>query len=370
MEYLYKTIYNNILNDIIMGKLLPGDKIPTELELTKKYNVSRITATKAINELVSAGYLYRKRKKGTFVKSQFLSTDSTIKEKNKIITFITPVDEYLCFQLIIGTQDAATKEGYCIAHYNSCNNIEKEAEYINNAFSLDVSGIIVFPAAQNQNYNNINKYFEIQQRGIPLVFVDNKPNIVTAPLINSNNFEASYFLTSKLIEKGHRKIAFFLTNEIMLPSVESRLAGYAKALIDNKIPFNFKYVYKEKIFEETKYQNELTNLEFNICDAIDTFFGLDNPPTAVICINDEVASKFIHFARIKKLDIPKKMSVASFDNSSFAIKSEVPISTMAQNFAEIGIEATNTVINILNNKKAISKSIKMKYIERESIATI
>ena len=362
MDYLYKKIYKDILNEIMLGNLKPGDKIPTEMELIKKYSVSRITATKAVNELVISGYVTRKRKKGTFVNKNSFSANN---EKNKIIAFITPVDEYLCFQLIIGTQDAATNEGYCIVHYNSGNNSEKEAELIDKAISLNVSGIILFPTYP---FNNIDKFLEIQERGIPLVFIDNKPNIITAPLINSNNYEAIYFLTSKLLENGHKNIGFFIMSDInnLQTSVESRLAGYIKAQIDNKIHINTDLIYKAEYFDKSIITPEMGQLELNICSAIDYFFKLSSPPTAVICINDEIAAKFVHFSIIKKVKIPHDLSVASFDNSSFALKSEIPLTTMSQNFVEIGVEATNSIIDIIKNKKAASKIIKMKYIERAS----
>jgi len=46
---------------------LPGSKIPTELELTKQFNVSRMTVNKAIRDLVNKGLLERTPRLGTFV---------------------------------------------------------------------------------------------------------------------------------------------------------------------------------------------------------------------------------------------------------------------------------------------------------------
>ena len=54
-------------------QLNTDDKILSEAKLCKKYNVSRITVTRAINELVAEDYLYRIQGKGTFVKGKQLS---------------------------------------------------------------------------------------------------------------------------------------------------------------------------------------------------------------------------------------------------------------------------------------------------------
>lgn len=44
-----------------------GQKIPTEVELSAQYNVSRITVRQAVQELCEEGYLLKKQGKGTFV---------------------------------------------------------------------------------------------------------------------------------------------------------------------------------------------------------------------------------------------------------------------------------------------------------------
>ncbi|WP_028866176.1 histidine utilization repressor [Psychromonas aquimarina] len=48
----------------------PGTKIPTEIELTRQFAVSRMTVNKAIRDLVTAGLLERAPRLGTFVCSR------------------------------------------------------------------------------------------------------------------------------------------------------------------------------------------------------------------------------------------------------------------------------------------------------------
>ncbi|MBZ4684080.1 MAG: GntR family transcriptional regulator, N-acetylglucosamine utilization regulator [Fusobacteriaceae bacterium] len=64
---LYYQIIENIKNIIRDKNLKPGDSIPSERELSKKYDVSRMTVNKAISTLVDEGILYREKGKGTFV---------------------------------------------------------------------------------------------------------------------------------------------------------------------------------------------------------------------------------------------------------------------------------------------------------------
>lgn len=62
---LKQTLINKIENHEYRG----NDLIPSERELVLKYQVSRITVRRALDELVKEGYLYRIQGKGTFVKA-------------------------------------------------------------------------------------------------------------------------------------------------------------------------------------------------------------------------------------------------------------------------------------------------------------
>lgn len=64
---LYRQLKDKVLSDISSGELAEGAKIPTEVELSELYNISRVTVRNAIKELVDEGYLVKKQGKGTFV---------------------------------------------------------------------------------------------------------------------------------------------------------------------------------------------------------------------------------------------------------------------------------------------------------------
>lgn len=64
---LYIQVENYLLNQIERDGLEPGDPVPSENQLTKELDISRMTARQAINNLVLKGILVRKRGLGTFV---------------------------------------------------------------------------------------------------------------------------------------------------------------------------------------------------------------------------------------------------------------------------------------------------------------
>jgi GntR family histidine utilization transcriptional repressor len=52
---------------ILAGALRPGDRVPSEAELVAEHGVSRMTAGRALSDLVAAGLVVRRRKAGSFV---------------------------------------------------------------------------------------------------------------------------------------------------------------------------------------------------------------------------------------------------------------------------------------------------------------
>ena len=69
-EMKYKDIENYLKNRIESGQLKVGYQIDEEDELSKKFNVSKLTVNKALANLANEGYLLRVKGKGTFVKKR------------------------------------------------------------------------------------------------------------------------------------------------------------------------------------------------------------------------------------------------------------------------------------------------------------
>lgn len=68
-EPIYKKIKRRIEENINSGYYKSGEKIPSERELCKQFEISRMTVRQAINDLAKDGKVYREKGRGTFVSS-------------------------------------------------------------------------------------------------------------------------------------------------------------------------------------------------------------------------------------------------------------------------------------------------------------
>jgi len=70
---LYRRIYNDLKAKIEAGDYQPDDRLPSELELSRSYKVSRITSRQALDLLCTDGFLVRRQGMGSFVASDRVS---------------------------------------------------------------------------------------------------------------------------------------------------------------------------------------------------------------------------------------------------------------------------------------------------------
>ncbi|MDC0127379.1 GntR family transcriptional regulator [Methylophilaceae bacterium] len=99
MNPLYIQVKKRITESLVNAEWSPGQSIPSEMELARKYNVSQGTVRKAIDDLSADKILIRRQGKGTFVSTHNeeniqlrflrLTEKSGNKEKleNKLISF-------------------------------------------------------------------------------------------------------------------------------------------------------------------------------------------------------------------------------------------------------------------------------------------
>lgn len=109
---LYYQLIDIIIEDIESGKFKENDKLPSERELCEKYNISRATVRKAIQQLEREEYVYKEHGKGTFVspkifEQKLLKLYSFTEEMKKIGKI--PSSKVIDFNIINCNKEIANK---------------------------------------------------------------------------------------------------------------------------------------------------------------------------------------------------------------------------------------------------------------------
>src|SRR3954466_3579191 len=74
----YEQVKHSLIADIELGRWPVGGPIPSEAQLLQRFNVSRPTLVRSLQDLVREGYLFRRQGKGTFVADRTARTSEAV----------------------------------------------------------------------------------------------------------------------------------------------------------------------------------------------------------------------------------------------------------------------------------------------------
>jgi DNA-binding LacI/PurR family transcriptional regulator len=236
IQTYYQSIYNYLLNEISTGKLSVGDKVPTELELAKQFNVSRITAKRALKMLEEKGCIVRFRAKGSFVTDTKPVPVNKISPKQFIGIVLSEVGESFGQRMFYTIEKACKELGYHLIIKFSHDSVVNETEAIKELMDMDVAGILIQPV-HGEYYNEEILKLVLAKKS--LVFIDRKMPGISVPAVIADNNDGARQGMEYLLKLGHRNIGLYPGSPIKGTSaVEERWQGSCDALIKAHIPIN------------------------------------------------------------------------------------------------------------------------------------
>jgi DNA-binding LacI/PurR family transcriptional regulator len=235
---LYEQISTHVLEQIRRGALRPGDRVPSEMELAAQFEVSRITSKRALEVLREAGLVERIRGKGTFVVRHLPDlTGVTMPLRGRVprlrhdartIAFVVPdMSEAYGLDLLNAIEERCAEYGaHLIVRRTHGRQSDEEKAVDSLVATGEVDGLIVFPVYGD--FYNASLLRQVLD-GFPVVLVDRHLSGIPVAAVHTDNVAASRALTSRLLERGHRDIAFVSPPPVNTSSIEDRLAGFREA---------------------------------------------------------------------------------------------------------------------------------------------
>lgn len=348
---LYEVIYRAYKEKILTGELKPKDKLPTEMEIATTYNVSRITASRALKELELRKLIHRIKGSGSYVNDGDWNKETNTNRPEghlSIISLVLPFEGNFSSEILQGIEDVAKEENYFVTFHNSSGDPGTEKELIEEIISRGSHGIIVYPSSSREN---MHLYSSLLIDGYPFVLIDRKIPGMDMSLVWADNQKGFYNITSHLIELGHRRIIFAGTSVFGISSELERYNGFCKAHLDHGVPLMPKHFFAESEMRDLPsgyHPNEvLSRREAHyLFDTLDKL-NEDTKPTAIASVNDQVAEILMAVALERGLEIPGDYSITGFDNLPFAAHLPVPLTTVAQPVRQIGQTAAQELFKTI-----------------------
>lgn len=339
----YYKLMELLKEDILMGRVMPGEQIPSENTLAMKYSLSRHTVRKAISMLINEGYIYTEHGRGTFCLDR---VKKRIDSKN-IGVITTYISEYIFPKVIKGIERVLTVNGYSMILKNTNNSTENEALHLQDILGKDIEGLIIEPTKSALFSNNLKFYEALDNHNIPYIFIHGYYQLLEGkPQVLLDDTAGMYSVVEYLAKLGHKKIVgIFKADDIQ---GLNRHRGYAKALGDFSLTYNPDDVVW--FHTEDKYVKPASVIGKMIKDRT----GVD----AIACYNDEIA--FILFEHLGKMGmkIPEDISITGFDDSYLSDSCAVKLTTVSHPKDLLGEEAAKILLEMIKNNNYHNNTIR------------
>jgi GntR family transcriptional regulator of arabinose operon len=331
----YRQVYEDLHSAIMTGALQRGERLPSEAELGKRYNTSRITIAKAVHELQLQGLVSRRPGSGTHV---LAPTSSRGHVFGLLIPDLgrTEIFEPICH----GMMRSPLSKPHSLLWGHSMGEAaqkEKEAEHLCHKYiSQKVSGVFFAPLEFTPEKDAVNRRITsaLDREGIQIVLLDRcytpYPMRSKYDLVGIDNRRVGFVITQHLLLHGAKRIAF-VAKPLSASTVVGRIAGYREALFAHGVHLQQDLVCRGDPEDPHFIQRLLKQ----------------SRPDAIVCANDVTAIKVMEGLASYGVRVPEEIRIVGVDDVKYASLLPVPLTTQHQNCAEIGAMAIATMLQRL-----------------------
>ena len=353
METKYQNLINYIQEQISDGQLGPGEKVPSENQLSEQFHISRQTVRKAIGALEEDGLVQRIRGSGTYVS---FDRRKNLEQRNSIAVVTTYVDSYIFPRILQGMQNTLFESGFSVQIYFTNNTLDREKSILKDLLKRDdVAGVIVEGTKSGLPNPNLDLYRHLMARKIPLLFFNTYYPELEAPHVSLNDAEAAYKAVRYLIDKGHQKIGAIL--KLDDGQGRQRYLGYLRAMEEAGLTVTD----SRMVWIDTDESKQLGYCRDRILNRVEEC-------SALLAYNDQIAFQLIRMLAERNIRVPEDVSVISIDDSDLARHSEVPITSLPHPKENLGKKAAETLLQMIaGRKKDLTYEFDTRVVERESV---
>ena len=329
----YRQILEAIKTDIVSGRYQPGQKLPSETALLKRFETSRITVGRALRELQLAGLIERRAGSGSYVGTGPADDSGLLFG----LLFPNVADTEIFGPISQGMSEAPQASKHALLWGNLTPDPATKADQTwklcQQYIRKKVAGVFFAPLERGADSDETNQriIFALERAQIPVVLLDRcflpYPDRSRHDLVGIDHRRAGYMITEHLFKLGCRRIAFFAYSN-SASTVAARIAGYREALFVYGMPIEAVLVQSLDSGDEHEIRRLMEMLK----------------PDAIIGANDRTAGHLMHELIHLGYRIPLDIRMVGIDDVEYAKLLPVPLTTVHQPCREIGAAAVGAML--------------------------
>lgn len=334
----YERIKLALLEEIRRGEYPLDRPFVTERELCERFEVSRSTAIRALNDLMRDGILSRQRGRGTYVAAPAQAAVGAGRPTQPGARLIGCIFSHLHGRhpmgIIRGIEHLCRAADYHLLLFDSEGSAHTESANLARALDVGVHGLIVYPV---EGYANSAQFEALAHREIPFVLVDRYYPAIPANAVVADDFAVGFELTERLLRQGHRYIAT-IHEEVACTSVQDRMAGYRRAHDKHKVPIQPELAAVRSYVAISEEQRR---------DLLSGWLDVPYKPTAYLTSNSEGLETVLRDLTALGVRVLEEVTMASMDNANFDAVNASAADSLALPSYEVGATAMRVLLDHL-----------------------
>ncbi len=348
----YIQIKEVLRKEIDAGTLREGEQLSSEASLIERFNASKMTVIRALQELVQEGYLQRLQGRGTYV--------TRPERRIPLIGVMIPSLDKGVFPVILnGVEERAHSLGFEIIFCSTDDDSAKAATFAMRLAQLKVVGVIASSLANEPDRDEDTVWYApFVKNEIPVVFLDRGVDgIDNLSTVHTRDDSAMTELTNIVIQYGHRRILLIDRSDIQRSTVSARIRGFRNVV--NKVKNNVEMAEIVSLNANESFQENLNRLR----DSIERL-----RPTVLMALNDQIALDVIRMLKYLPSFLGKNLSITGFDDLFFA--DVMGLTTVHRPLGEEGAKAVELLQAILQGDRPLSVTLPSRVVVRSSLANL
>lgn len=262
-------------------------------------------------------------------------------QKTHLIGLILPSYEGHYAQILKGITSILEIKGYFIITKITDNSIQKENESLDGLLNIGVCGMLIVPCEPE----NTQKYQDILDKGIPIVFLERKVHGYNFSNVSFDNKNIVYSITKQILKETQPDDVMIITGPTKYSSESECVEGFHEAMGESATEVgNF----DRRIFEV------LLQKEYAFIALYDYFVYHEKIPNYFIVSEYKVAQALYEVFSI--LNHEAKIYALSGDDWIYASKSKFPIYELNREAEKAGIKSAGFLLNFVKNKILVENS--------------
>lgn len=350
----YQIVSSWIREGIESGRIVPGDKLPSESELIRRFGVSRNSVRQAINELVRERLVETRHGMGTFC------TKRSAQSSMNIAMVCLRMGSYIFPRIVQGCNRVLQKSGYTLQLNESWYDLEEEKRVLLGLPNKGVDGLILIPVNGEGIDTNAGLVKDLESEGLAVVLLDNEYAGYDFTSIVLDDFEGGVEGARHLWEAGHRQIGVLYSS------------NYRPKILRKDGVLHFLSSHQAEVRKDWVIGIDGQSSPFRTYGQIRALFrnGI-SLPTAMVCSSDDEAIMLMYQAKHHGIRIPEDLSIVSFDNSDLSKVSRPRLTSIDHPSEYMGELASTMLLNQLQRREAplhTKTVIESRLIRRDSVS--